>query len=387
MTLTGFIDVSYHSINKKNEELCGDKIDIIKKPDGVIVVLSDGLGSGVKANILATLTTKIMVTMLKRGESLEETIKTITNTLPICSIRNIGYSTFTVVDIDEGFNAQVIEFDNPPVFIYRDNKLMPIERTQVKIGEKNIRVSHVKLEIGDRLTLCSDGVIHAGVGHILNYGWQWEHVADFLAEQKTPSAEKINRRLIETCNELYNGLPGDDASAVTISIRKVEPINIFTGPPEDKRKDAGAVRSFMQQVGKKIVCGGVAAKIVARELDKEIITSLNYIDPKVPPTADIEGIDLVTEGVLTLKMLLEKLRKLNTSCEDIIIYKEDGVSRLLKLIIEEGTHIYFWVGRAINPAHQNPDFPKDLSIKTRIVNEIIEELRKMGKNVELNYID
>lgn len=387
MSFPYFVDVAHHSLNKVGEELCGDKVEVYKTDQRLIAVLSDGLGSGVKANILATLTSKIMITMLEKGASILETIDTIIHTLPVCNVRKIGYSTFTVVDIDKDLNAKIIEFDNPPIFVKRHQRILPVDKTKITSNGKNVWVSQLKLDIGDSLTLCSDGVVHAGVGHLLNHGWEWHHVADFLMEQETPSAEKLNRRLIETCNKLYNELPGDDTTALTISIRRPESVQILSGPPDQKNKDSETIDHFIHLPGKKIVCGGTAANIVARELKREIKTELDYIDPFVPPTAQIDGIDLVTEGVLTLKMVLGKLRTLNKCCEEPIFNKKDGVTRLLKLLVEESTHIHFWVGRAINPAHQNPDFPRDLSIKTRVINEIIEELKIMGKIVELHYTD
>lgn len=382
-----FIDISKSSLNKKEEELCGDKVEIIKREDRIIVVMSDGLGSGVKANILATLTSKIMITMLEKGATLLETIETITKTLPICNVRKIGYSTFSVIDIDENLNAKIIEFDNPPAIVVRDRKLFNLKKEKLHSSGKDVWVSSVKLKVGDEITMCSDGVIHAGVGQTLNYGWEWEHVAEFLENQKNKSASTINRRLIDTCNSLYNGKPGDDTTAVTLVVRTPEEIQILTGPPEDKSLDKEVVDDFINRKGKKIVCGGTAANIVSRELNREIITNLDYLDPNIPPTATIHGIDLVTEGVLTLKMVLENLKEIRSTCGESNFEKADGVSKLLKLMVDDSTHIYFWVGRAINPAHQNPDFPKDLSIKSRIINEIIEELKLMGKTVYLNYTD
>lgn len=382
-----YIDVATHSINKFGEELCGDKVEIIKNENRTIVVLADGLGSGVKANILATLTTKIMITMLEQGADLKETISTITDTLPICQIRKIGYSTFSILDIDEQLNARIIEYDNPPAFIIRDKKLVYPEKKLIQSSEKNIWVTEIKLKLDDEVILCSDGVIHAGVGVMLNHGWEWPHVAAFIEEQDIHSSDKLNRRLIETCYKLYDGKPGDDATVVTTRVRKPEITQIFTGPPDEKSKDAITVQNFVSQSGRKVVCGGTAANIISRELDCEIFTEIEYIDPTVPPTARIKGFDLVTEGVLTLKMALNKLKLINQSCEEPIFNGKDGVSRLLKILLEDSTHVHFWVGRAINPAHQNPGFPKDLSIKINIIREIEKELIKMGKFVQIFYTD
>lgn len=382
-----YIDIAHHSLNKYGEELCGDKVEIIKSEDRMIVVLADGLGSGVKANILATLTSKIMITMLEQGADIKDTIDTITQTLPICAVRKIGYSTFTILEIDNQLNARIIEFDNPPVFILRNHKILDVDKVEILSADKYVWISEFKLEVNDEITLCSDGVIHAGVGRLLNHGWEWQHVAEFLELQSTPSAEKLNRRLIETCKKLYDDKPGDDTTAVTVKVRNPEWLQILTGPPELKVKDHEIISQFMAQIGKKIVCGGTAANIVSRELGREIITEIEYIDPLVPPTAKIKGIDLVTEGVLTLKMVLGKLKQINLNADEPIFNKKDGVSRLLKLLLEESTHIHFWVGRAINPAHQNPDFPKELSIKTNIIKDIVKELTLMGKLATLEYTD
>jgi len=385
--LQPFIDIASHSINKFNEELCGDKVEIVKSDQRTIIVLADGLGSGVKANILATLTSKIMITMLEQGADLKETIETITSTLPICSVRNIAYSTFSILEIDSAFNARLIEYDNPPAFIIRNHKLMFPEKKCFKSDNKEVWITEFKLEVNDEITLCSDGVIHAGVGVMLNHGWEWPNVGAFLEEQTIKSAEKLNRRLLETCNKLYDGKPGDDATVVTVRIRNPELAQIFTGPPDDCLKDEKVISNFMCQPGKKIVCGGTAANIISRVLDREVVTDLKYMDPSIPPTATIKGIDLVTEGVLTLKMVLNRLLSINKNCEEPIFNKQDGVTKLLKMFIEESTHIQFWVGRAINPAHQNPEFPKDLSIKINIIREIERELINMGKYVKIIYTD
>ncbi|MCH4888048.1 serine/threonine-protein phosphatase [Acidaminobacter sp. JC074] len=378
-----YVDLSYHSLNKYGEELCGDKVEVIKSENRTIVVLADGLGSGVKANILATLTSKIMITMLDKGATLQDTIDTITNTLPVCQVRKIAYATFTIVDIDKDLNCKIIEFDNPPTFLLRKHRLRTVDKKPIYSSGKKVMVSEFKLQIGDEIIVVSDGVIHAGVGKFLNHGWEWRHVAEYIENQELKSADKLNRRLIEVCHKLYDNKPGDDTTAIAIKIRLPEKIQLLTGPPTDSDLDKDVVETFIKKQGKKIVCGGTAANIVSRELKREIITDIKYLDPKIPPIAKIRGIDLVTEGVLTLKMVYDELKRLNTSCEEPIFNQEDGVSKLLKLLIEDSTHINIHMGHAINPAHQNPNFPSDLSIKVKVVEGIVEELRTMGKIVTL----
>ncbi len=381
MNETHYVDLSVHSLNKFGEELCGDKVEIVKSENRTIVVLADGLGSGVKANILATLTSKIMITMLDKGASLIDTIDTITNTLPVCQVRNIAYSTFTIIDIDNELNCKIIEFDNPPAFLLRKHKMYELEKVPMISSGKKVLISEIKLKIGDEIIIVSDGVIHAGVGKFLNHGWEWHHVAEYLEKQRLKSADKLNRRLIEVCHKLYDDRPGDDTTAVAIKIRLPEKIQLLTGPPIDPKVDKTLIDQFVKRQGKKVVCGGTAANIVSRELGREIITDIKYLDPKIPPIAKIKGIDLVTEGVLTLKMAHDELKRINDSCTEPNLEKKDGVSRLLKLLIEDSTHINIYLGHAINPAHQNPNFPIELSIKVKIVEGIIVELEKMGKIV------
>lgn len=382
-----FIDVAWDSLNKHNEELCGDKVEIFKSELKTIIVLADGLGSGVKANILSTLTSKMMITMLQKGIELQEVIDTIASTLPVCSVRKIGYSTFSVIEIDQFLNCKVIEFDNPPIFILRDRKILDVVKKEIISSGKKIRISEFKLACGDEMVLCSDGVIHAGVGQVLNHGWEWSHVANFLERQNKKSAKSLTHSLIDACGLLYKGKPGDDTTAITVKVKSPEECYVLTGPPDDMKLDRKIVNEFIGQRGKKVVCGGTAGNIVSRELKEEIVTSLNYEDPSIPPTAIIKGVDLVTEGVLTLKMTLDGLKAINSNCDIPDIERKNGVSQLLKMFVEESTHIIFLVGHAINPAHQNPDFPVEFSIKTNIIKGIKEELENLGKIVEIKKID
>ena len=386
-----FIDFAYDTLNKKNEELCGDNVEIIETDDHFIFILADGLGSGVKANILSTMTTKIAGTMLRQGASIEQTIETIASTLPVCNVRKLAYSTFAILKISKNGKAHMVEYDNPPIFFIRDNKYLELDKKERIIHGKKILETEAQLLKGDTLVLISDGAIHAGVGGVLNLGWQWENVGSYLINQAKieKCAKVISKRLIDTCFFFYNEQPGDDTSTVVVKIREPEVTQVFSGPPKDKRNDLRVIDDFLKSKGTKVVCGGTAANIVSRETNQEIHVDVKTGTPEVPPTARIEGIDLVTEGVITLSKVLEYMEEylIDTHLKDSPWDSnlKDGASRLMKLFIEDSTHVHFWVGKAINPAHQNPDLPMDLSIKIQIIQKIAALLETMGKIVTIKY--
>jgi len=388
--MNSFIDFNYKSINKYGEELCGDKVEFINSDEESIIVLSDGLGSGVKANILATMTTKIAVTMLKNGATIDETIETIINTLPECKVRKLAYSTFTIIKIDNNNNAYIAEYDNPSYFYYSHGRSIEINRAERIIGSKKIFESNIHLQLGDTLCVVSDGAIHAGIGQMLNLGWAWDEINDYLKNltEVNSSSQLINGNFIGVCNNLYNNKPGDDTTIFTLKIRSPEYVDIFIGPPSNKSLDSYLIEKMSEPGSKKVICGGTTALIAERELKRELEIDLDSMTEEVPPIAYMEGFDLVTEGVLTLGKTLEKIKQYNEySYENAIENNSfDGCSLLTRILIEESTHINFYVGKAINPAHQNPNFPAGFNIKLKIIYDLINELKKAGKEIKVTYL-
>lgn len=383
-------DIGYKSVNHYGEQLCGDHVDVVEQGDNsIVIVLADGLGSGVKASILSTLTSKIISTMMSEGLSIEDCVSTIAATLPICSVRGVAYSTFTIINIIANQTAELIQYDNPKIILFRDGKYYDYPTTEINIDGKKILRSSIKLKEDDIFVAMSDGCPHAGIGSAFNFGWKREDIASFLEPLSIVgyTAKTLSTILVDECNKLYGGQPGDDATACVVRIRKRVPMNMLFGPPSN-RDDCNRMMSlFFSKEGKHIVCGGTTSSIAAKFLGKPLKASLNFERSDVPPIAEIEGVDLVTEGVITVNKVVEYAKdylKNNESYEQWS-YKRDGASLIARLLFEEATDINFFVGRAINPAHQNPDLPINFSIKMNLVEELSKCLRQMGKRVKVSY--
>lgn len=391
MKLSLYIDVNYESLNKYKEELCGDKVEIIRSSDSVIVVLADGLGSGVKANILATLTSKIIGTIMSNGLDIDDAVNTIASTLPVCKERGIAYSTFSIIQIFNNGEGYLVEFDSPSIMRLRKGKLLKIDTQSRVLSGKLINEARFTVSPDDMFVMISDGVIHAGIGQTLNLGWQWGNVGEYIQKtyKKDSSSKTVTKLLLAACDSLYAHEPGDDTTVVALRAKKPVKLNLMIGPPIDSKNDVEIVSRFMKREGKKVICGGTTSQIVSRVLKKEIKTSIEYFNPSVPPTAVIEGINLTTEGVLTLRKTLELLKNCvsqeSTMSDFLMLDKKDGASKLAKMFLEESTSIYIFVGQAINPAHQNPEFPLNMGLKFKLVEEIAAILKQAGKHISIEY--
>ena len=327
--------------------------------------------------------------MMAEGLSLEECVETIAATLPVCSLRGVAYSTFTIIHLRNNETAELIQYDNPHAIIIRDEKNWEYPRTEMNIGGKKIFKSVIKLQENDIFIAMSDGCPHAGIGIGYNFGWKREDIITFMEalSQVGYTAKTLSTLLVDECNELYGHEPGDDATACVVKIRKREPMNMLFGPPSN-RDDADRMMSlFFSKEGKHIVCGGTTSSIAAKFLRKPLVASLKFEKSDVPPIAKIEGVDLVTEGVITVNKVLEYAKDYigDNKLYDQWNYSEDGASLICRLLFIEATDINFYVGRAVNPAHQNPDLPINFHIKMNLVDELSKCLRKMGKRIKVSY--
>ena len=383
-------EIGYKSINHFGEELCGDHVDVVEESENsTVIVLADGLGSGVKASILSTLTSKIISTMVAAGLPIEECVATIAATLPVCSVRGVAYSTFTIIRIVDNSVAEIIQYDNPHVIAIRNFEYYDYPKTEMIIGGKKIYKSTISLREDDVFIAMSDGCPHAGLGGLYNFGWRREQIAEYMRVLVAGgyTAKNLSTMLVDECDKLYGSKPGDDTTACVVKIRRREPMNILFGPPASRDDNDRMMSLFFSKEGKHIVCGGTTSSIAARYLGKPLKPCLNFERSDVPPIAELEGVDLVTEGVITMNKVIEYANDYlgENQLYEEWNFKRDGASLISRLLFEEATDINFYVGRAINPAHQNPELPINFNIKMNLVQELSNCLKKMGKRIKVSY--
>lgn len=380
-------DIGYLSINHYGEQLCGDHVDVVENDNSTIIVLADGLGSGVKASILSTLTSKIISTMLAAGLDIRDAVETIADTLPICSERHSAFSTFTIIRLVNNDRADIIQYENPNVVLLRNGKNYEIPLNIMHIGEKTIYHSGLSLRDGDTFVAMSDGVLYASDTGVMNENWSRDALISYIEPLWDAgfTAKTLTSIILNETNRLYGGKPFDDATVCVVKIRQRQPMNIAIGPPKNRDDNHRMMALFFAKEGKHIVCGGTTASIAAEYLHEPV--KVNYVspDPEIPPTSNINGIDLVTEGIITIDRILQYAKnylKDNDSFKQWS-YKKDGASLAARLLFEEATDINMFIGRAENPAHS--DLPINFNVKISIVDQLADCLKNMGKRVKVMY--
>ncbi len=389
-----YVDVEYYQRFKDRERVGGDSFmsKKIKEDNRVISVLSDGLGSGVKANVLSTLTATMALNYVTKDMDIEKAARVIMRTLPVCKIRKISYSTFTIVDVEEDNNVRIIEYDNPSFILLRGREVVDLEKTSIlldtdKSKEDVLRRVEFKAETGDRIVVFSDGVSQSGMGlSDFPLGWEEKDIRDFVSgivkDDENISARELSRAIVRKAYSNNNNSAGDDITCGVINVREPRNLLVMTGPPLYPEKDTEMARIYSSFRGEKILCGGTTANIIGRELQKDIEVDMSALNKHVPPVSKMEGALLITEGTITLGRTLEILEK-DMSIEAMEL---DGAVMLVKHLINHD-RINFCVGTRINEAHQDPNVPVELEIRRNIIKGIIRVLEnKYLKETNLQFI-
>ena len=347
------MESGFVSLNKQGEDLCGDFFTTVSDDDATTFVLSDGMGSGVKANILATLTAKILATMTANHLSIRDSVTTLAQTLPVCSVRKLAYSTFTLMQVLPDWQVYLAQFDNPQAILLRDGKSVEYPTQELMVGDKRILESRLTLQSGDVFLLMTDGVTHAGLGNLIPDGWQREGVLQYVEEIYTPdlSAKNLAARVADACRDLYLERIDDDVTVAVFKMRTRQAVNLLVGPPRQHEDDEAFMHRFFASEGTHIVCGGSTAQMVSRYLGRQLIISEDYVDPDIPPVAKIRGIDLVTEGIVTLSRVLE-ISSRYASSQSIPSHwdtRSDAATQIARVLLEDATDIHFFCGKSGEP--------------------------------------
>lgn len=374
------------SLNKKKEKICGDYYTIITDPDSdsTVMVLSDGLGSGVKANILATLTAEMLSIMIARKVNIRTAVKAVADTLPVCSVRNLAYATFTVMLAEEN-EICLIQYDNPDVILLRNGKNVEYCRDILMFGEKEIHQSYFQFREGDMMIFMSDGVTNAGMGKTTYAGWGREEVVGFCEQHYRDgmSAQEMSSAIADAGLALNLDETDDDLTVLTVAAMKKNIVNIMVGPPADREDDRSYFETFFQKEGMHVVCGGTTAKLVADYLQTEVAGLPDSGTEEVPAMSEIKGIDLVTEGLLTLEKLVDYYDDFQEDriYFNQIIKKKDGAAELFRVLFAEATEINFFFGNALNDNYTSLHIDREK--KKKMALELIDHLKTEGKKVKI----
>ena len=374
------------SLNKKKEKICGDYYTIITDPDSdsTVMVLSDGLGSGVKANILATLTAEMLSIMIARKVNIRTAVKAVADTLPVCSVRNLAYATFTVMVAEEN-EICLLQYDNPDVILLRNGKNVEYYRDILMFGEKEIHQSYFQFGEGDMLIFMSDGVTNAGMGKTTYAGWGREEVVGFCEQHYRDgmSAQEMSSAIADAGLALNLDETDDDLTVLTVAAMKKNIVNIMVGPPADREDDRSYFETFFQKEGMRVVCGGTTAKLVADYLQTEVTGLPDSGTEEVPAMSEIKGIDLVTEGLLTLEKLMDYYEDFqeDRTYFNQIIKKKDGAAELFQVLFAEATEINFFFGNALNDNYTSLHIDREK--KKKMALELIDHLKAEGKKVKI----
>lgn len=388
------IEVECFQLNKEGNQLCGDVFlsRKVKNEDRIVLAFSDGLGSGVKANVLATLTTSMAVNFTTCNVPVERAAVTIMDTLPVDSKRKISYATFTIADIDSDGETKIIEFDNPRYLLIRGGISLPIQREEILIKEHSERHRHmyrsiINMQKEDRLVMYSDGVTQAGIGtNLMPFGWEDSGVEEFvlhsIAENDTISAHELARKVVQKANANDVYTPKDDISCAVVYFREPRRLMVCSGPPFREDKDAYLAQMVDTYPGRKIVCGGTTSQIISRELNRLIDVGMMPDKSGLPPASRMEGIDLITEGILTIGKVAEILEEINNA----EVIGEGPATQIAKMLLKSDI-IDFVIGTKINNAHQDPTLPIELEIRRNVIKRIVRILEeKFLKEVNLQFL-
>lgn len=392
-----FIDMACPQINCHGERICGDSFLCERLSGGgrTIIVLSDGMGHGVKANILAVLTSTMLSKFLSSHEDISVIAEMLLKTLPVCSVRKISYSTFTIIDIDSiSGDVRIVEHDNPRTIIMRGDAPLDLEweRREITSAEKrtqHISQSNFKAQLGDRLVVVTDGVTQSGQRTgLYKFGWGEANLAQFVTYlvgyNSKISSRDLALQVLSKASLNDDGRPSDDISCMSLYIRDMRSMLLVSCPPSLRENYGRLAETVARFEGTRAVCGYRVAEIIAEQNGWPIKRDEFSPDPAIPPQWHVEPLDLVTEGLVTLGRVLELLEQIDQVGGDAIVDGRSAADRLYRAIMR-ADQIEFLIGTVRNSGstYQTDEFDIRRNVLQNIANLLVS---RYEKQVNIMYI-
>ena len=384
-----FIDIACSQKKKYNQNAYGDYFASNRFPNmnRVVAVLSDGLGSGIKANILACMTSTMLLKFMENHSDIEKSCEIIMNSLPVCKVRGISYSTFSAIDCFDDGKAKIVEEGNPDFIWIRNGEVLKPEYQTIQSKDfknRRMKVYNIQLEKYDRIIFCSDGATQVAMG-TKKYPLGLERnglikiILNKLEQEPEISSKNLSEYLVKQIELIApNRELKDDTSILSIYCRDPRESLIFTGPPFHGEKDNYYAKTFMEFKGKKAISGGTTANIISRELNIPVIAKLSTNSGKLPGLSEMRGVDLVTEGILTLTKTLEYLENGKP---------EENAAKILMDFLLDSDVINFLVGAQMNKAHYDPNLPIEIELRKNIIKQMAKVLEeKYLKKVNVQFV-
>lgn len=378
-----YIGISVAQAAKSGGPVCGDYLLSARTEEATTVILCDGIGSGIKARIAAVMCASRMMELLRLGFSLRQACAKVVMTMHAARTRDIPFSAFCACRILKDGQATVISYEMPAPVIVEGMTALPAPRRFITLGSEVIAETNFRLHTYNSLFLFSDGVSQAGMGRVFKFGWKEEGAADFIRSSLTQRevVEDLPRMILEKVRQYSGPTYGDDTTVLLLRCRRARTVHILTGPPAEKKSDRKIIERFIGLPGRKIVCGSTTADIAAQCLGVPVKNKPVSEAYYKPPQYEISGIDLVTEGALTLNQLYNILE------EDPRSFEEDSCVSSLCMMLRDADAVNIMAGTAANPGYQNIIFRQmGLLPRLAIIQKIAEKLKEMGKLVTVEYL-
>jgi len=378
------IDIDFLQSSKKDTDPCGDTVWFKRTIYHTTIICADGIRSGVRAYIASQMNVARIAQLLESGMSLQEAFLSIVKSMSQWRDYTMPFTAFIVARILNDGTTTIFNYEMPsPILVIR-NRASVLQSEPVLIDTGVASSAHCRLLEGDGLVLMSDGITQSGMETNYPNGWGSEGAQKYMSQQLTHGLSMFQsaRKAFHQAKLNDGEFNGDDRTMLFAQSHAGKIVEVLTGPPLDENKDEEFVNRFWEAEGVKVICGATTADIVARYKFSQLRVEQNPVTLSTPPRYFIDGVDLVTEGAVTLNQVHNLLEE-----EDLDRDSDMSAAVDLAKILKSGDRIVFTVGQSLNPANKDIVFRKQgILQRNKIIPMIAAKLERMGKLVSIERV-